>query len=73
MDSKTTPSPLFDGIANWLIREGLSDAALPDIIRGFGQRLISGGVPIHRIGVGGMLLIRSSGRSTLSGTPRPTS
>lgn len=50
------PSQLFDGIANWLIEEGLGDAAFGDILGGLGRRLLAGGVPVHRISTGGLFL-----------------
>ena len=56
MATDAGPSPLFDGIAVWLMAQGLSDVGLPETIRGFGQRLVAGGLPVHRIGIGGMLL-----------------
>lgn len=49
-------STLYDGIATWLLEQGLSDAGLPEIVRGFGRRLVAGGLPIHRVGIGSMLL-----------------
>ena len=49
-------STLCDGIATWLVEQGLSDAGLPEIVRGFGRRLVAGGFPIHRVGIGSMLL-----------------
>lgn len=49
-------STFCDGIATWLLEQGLSDAGLPEILRGFGQRLVAGGMPIHRVGIGSMLL-----------------
>jgi len=49
-------SPLFDGIASWLVEQGLHDAGLPEIVQNLGRRLVAGGVPLHRFSIGGMLL-----------------
>ncbi|MBT6442913.1 MAG: adenylate/guanylate cyclase domain-containing protein [Alphaproteobacteria bacterium] len=50
------PSLLFDGINDWLISQGLLETPLEDIVKGFGHRLVAGGVPVHRIGVASMVL-----------------
>lgn len=56
MDLTKPYSPLFDGVATWLLEQGLNDAGLTKITQGLGQRLVAGGVPLHRISIGGMLL-----------------
>ncbi len=56
MNNPPAYSPMFDGVATWLMEQGLGEARLEDIVQGLGQRLVAGGVPIHRISVGGMLL-----------------
>ena len=50
------PSLLFDGIHDWLTGQGLHESPLGDIVQGLGNRLVAGGIPVHRIGVGSMLL-----------------
>lgn len=47
---------LFDGIADWLIRDALRDARLSDTVGELGQRLVDGGVPVNRINIGRTLL-----------------
>lgn len=62
MDGTTTDtgvpaaSPLFDGIAGWLLEQGLSESSIEDIVQGLGQRLLAGGIPMYRLSVGSMLL-----------------
>jgi adenylate cyclase len=56
VDKTTAYSPLFDGVATWLLEQGLHHAGLTEIVQGLGQRLVAGGVPLHRISIGGMLL-----------------
>jgi len=56
MENKASNSPLFDGVATWLMKQGLQEAPLEDIVPGLGRRLVAGGVPLYRISVGGMLL-----------------
>jgi len=52
----TRPTLLFDGINDWLISQGLLETPLEDVVKGFGHRLVAGGVPVHRIGVASMVL-----------------
>jgi len=56
MNSIQPESLLFDGVANWLVDQGLRELALDELVRGLGQRLVAGGIPIHRISIGGMIL-----------------
>ena len=49
-------SPLFDGISNWLLDQGLRELDLGELVRGLGQKLLAGGVPVARISLGGMIL-----------------
>ncbi len=56
MDETKPYSPLFDGVATWLLEQGLHHGGLAEIIQGLGRRLVAGGVPLHRISIGGMLL-----------------
>ena len=49
-------SPLFDGISQWLMEQALSELDMGELIRGMGQHLVAGGIPIHRIAIGGMIL-----------------
>jgi adenylate cyclase len=56
MAEPPTYSPLFDGLAIWLQRQGLQEAVLEDIVQEFGRRLVRGGLSLHRVSIGGMLL-----------------
>ncbi len=49
-------SPLFDGIGNWILEQGLREATCGDIVQGVGRRLLAGGIPLCRISVGSMIL-----------------
>lgn len=49
-------SPLFDGLAVWLQNQGLHEAEVPDIVQNFGRRLVSGGISLYRVSVGGIML-----------------
>ncbi len=49
-------SPLFDGLAQWTLQQGLHETTVSDLVQGFGQRLVAGGVPVSRISIGGMIL-----------------
>jgi adenylate cyclase len=55
-DTPTLYSPLFDGLAAWLQRQGLREAELSEVIQEFGRRLVSGGVSLHRLSIGGIML-----------------
>ena len=47
---------LFDGIADWLMEQALSDSDLPKIVAQMAARLTDGGVPIARLNVGRPIL-----------------
>ncbi len=49
-------SPLFDGLAQWTLQQGLHETTVSDLVQGFGRRLVAGGIPVSRISVGGMVL-----------------
>ncbi|WP_170479395.1 adenylate/guanylate cyclase domain-containing protein [Ruegeria arenilitoris] len=49
-------SPLLDSVATWLMRCGLRDVTAEEVVQGFGNRLVSAGIPVVRINVGGMVL-----------------
>ena len=49
-------SPLFDGLAQWTLQQGLHESTVSDLVQGFGRRLVSGGIPVSRISIGGMVL-----------------
>ncbi len=49
-------SPLFGGVATWLLERGLLEASVGEIAQGLGRRLVNGGVSLHRISIGGVLL-----------------
>ncbi|MHA1571379.1 MAG: adenylate/guanylate cyclase domain-containing protein, partial [Alphaproteobacteria bacterium] len=56
MENRAPYSPLFDGVATWLMAQGLQETDLEYIVRDLGRRLVAGGVPLYRLGIGGMLL-----------------
>lgn len=56
MQGSQTESPLFDSLAQWLMEQSIRELPLDDLVRGMGRRLIAGGIPIHRIAIGGMIL-----------------
>ena len=56
MNGQPAFSPLFDGVATWLLEQGLIETGLEDVVQGMGQRLIAGGVAVHRLSIGGMML-----------------
>lgn len=56
MMKEFSTSPMFDQLGIWLMDRGLKEAGVEDIVQGFGRRLIEGGVSLHRISLGGMLL-----------------
>ena len=56
MENEAPYSPLFDGVATWLMAQGLQEERLENIVQDLGRRLVAGGVPLHRISIGGMLL-----------------
>ena len=49
-------SPLFEGIGNWILEQGLREASCADIVQGVGRRLLAGGIPLYRLSVGSMIL-----------------
>lgn len=49
-------SPLFDGLAQWTLQQGLHESTVADLVQGFGRRLVAGGIPVARISIGGMVL-----------------
>ncbi len=49
-------SPLFGGVATWLLEQGLVEASVGEITQGLGRRLVNGGVSLHRISIGGVIL-----------------
>ncbi len=49
-------SPLFDGLAQWTLQQGLHETTVADLVQGFGRRLVAGGIPVSRISIGGMVL-----------------
>lgn len=51
-----TYSPLFEGIGAWLVEQGLRDASISDVLQGFCERLVKGGVSLHRVSLGSMVL-----------------
>jgi adenylate cyclase len=59
MDDTIVPThgllPL-QGSNAWLVEQGLGDAGLAEIVQGLGQSLVSRGIALHRVAVGGMLL-----------------
>ena len=56
MNDTLPASPLFDGLAQWTLRQGLHETTVSHLVRGFGRRLVSGGIPVSRISIGGMVL-----------------
>ncbi len=53
MTKPEAQSPLFGGVATWLLEQGLVEASVGEITQGLGRRLVNGGVSIHRISIGG--------------------
>ena len=49
-------SPLFESVGTWLLDQGLREATVGDIVQGTGRRLVAGGLPLYRLGIGGMIL-----------------
>lgn len=45
-----------DGIAAWLLRQGLKEATPEEIVRGFGERLVEAGAAVCRVSLGGVVL-----------------
>ncbi len=56
MTKPEAQSPLFGGVATWLLEQGLVEASVGEITQGLGRRLVNGGVSIHRISIGGVIL-----------------
>jgi adenylate cyclase len=49
-------SPMFDRLGIWLMEQGLREADVDEVVQGFGQRLVTAGVPLYRLSLGGILL-----------------
>ena len=49
-------SPMFDRLGAWLVDRGLREAAVEDVVQGFGRGLVDAGVSVYRISLGGLLL-----------------
>jgi adenylate cyclase len=47
---------LAQNIHTWILEQGLTEAECEDVVQGFGQRLVAGGVAVHRLSMGGLLL-----------------
>ncbi|MFP6773692.1 MAG: adenylate/guanylate cyclase domain-containing protein [Alphaproteobacteria bacterium] len=56
MAADNTHSPMFDQLGVWILEQGISEAPVEKIISGFGRGLVAGGIALHRISLGGMLL-----------------
>ena len=56
MNTGTQSTQMFDATVLWLMDQGLQEIPIQEIVRGLGKRLVAGGIPIHRISIGGMLL-----------------
>lgn len=56
MADEPTASPMFDQLGIWLMDRGLKQASIEDVISGFGRGLVDGGISLHRIALGGMML-----------------
>ena len=56
MNKPESGSPLFGGVATWLLEQGLVEAGVGEITQGLGRRLVNGGVSLHRISIGGVIL-----------------
>ena len=56
MNAGAQSTQMFDATVQWLMDQGLQEVSLEEIARGLGKRLVAGGIPIHRISIGGMLL-----------------
>lgn len=47
---------MIDAIAAWLLTTSLRDADTTTILAGLGRRLLHGGIPVHRINIGGVIV-----------------
>jgi len=56
MNEPFSISPMFDNLGTWLIDQGLREAAVEDVVQGFGRGLVEAGVSVYRISLGGLLL-----------------
>ena len=56
MAADNTHSPMFDQLGVWILEQGIREAPVEKIISGFGRGLVAGGIVLHRISLGGMLL-----------------
>lgn len=56
MNTDRNPASLFDASTQWLLEQSYQELDLGELVKGLGQRLVANGIPIHRIGIGGMIL-----------------
>ena len=56
MNDGFSNSPLFESLGIWLLEQGLREASVADIVQGVGRRLVTGGIPLYRLSVGGLIL-----------------
>ncbi len=56
MATSAQPPNLFQSLAEWLLDQGISDTSLEDLIADMGRRLVAGGVALHRISAGSIIL-----------------
>lgn len=56
MNDVLESSPLFEGIGNWILEQGLREVPCADIVQGVGRRLLAGGIPLYRLSIGSMML-----------------
>ena len=56
MNTGAQSTQMFDATIQWLMDQGLQEISIEEIARGLGKRLVAGGIPIHRISIGGMML-----------------
>ena len=56
MVADSTHSPMFDQLGVWILEQGIREAPVEEIMSGFGRGLVAGGIALHRISLGGMLL-----------------
>jgi adenylate cyclase len=55
---KNAPGPAlpYDSVTRWLLEQGYRGLDLGELVRGLGQRIVSSGISLHRISIGGMIL-----------------
>ncbi len=56
MNPNLSKSPMFDQLGVWILEQGIREAPVEEILKGFGRGLVDGGVALHRISLGGMML-----------------